>query len=196
MEVNEMKHRLAITVIGLLFLALAGGLAHLQSIPFAHAQDQLGAVTDRVSYASSGLPTGHTMRVYVTNLMPPPSNDLPPGPIRALINFGDPAGRLVRNARTGEVIRRVVTLDTGESGFADLDGDLLPPGPTRYQVRPVVTIQYALGVVPPDGPSEHKPFVTAVEIFNNTNPKAFVALGGNPAVVRGFNPQPDPPTEP
>ncbi len=159
------------------------------------AQDELPPVTDRIFYGMSGLPTGHTMRVNLTSLVPP-TNGVPPGPTRVVINFRNGAGQLVRNPRNGAIIQRIVMLEVGESTSFDLDSDLLPPGPSRFQVRPVITVQYALGVVPPDGTSEHKPMVSSVEIFNSSNPRALGVFLSDPAVIRGFNPQPDPPSEP
>jgi hypothetical protein len=179
-----------------LILIFAAVIWFSRGIPAVQAQDETQPVTDRIFYGMSGLPTGHIMRVNVTSLLPPPTNDLPPGPTRVVINFRNGAGQLVRNTRSGNVIQRIEMLESGESAFFDLDADLLPPGPSRYQVRPVITVQYALGVVPPDGTSEHKPMVSSVEIFNGSSPRTVGAFLSGPAVIRGFNPQPDPPSEP
>lgn len=188
----KIKRKLTIASI-LIALATGSTIVVIRSTETVHAQDQTPPPTnDRILYAMSGLPTGHTMRVYVTSLTPPPTPDLPPGPVRVVFNFRNAAGNLVRDNRSGEVIRRIVMIESGESAFFDLDADALPPGPIRYQVRPVITVQYPSGALPPPVPDR---IVTSVEIFNNSNPRALIVIGGNPAVIRGFNPQSDPPIE-
>jgi hypothetical protein len=96
-------------------------------------------------------------------------------------------GQLIRN-RNGDVIRRAVELERGEAALLDVDYDQLPPSPIRVQVRPVVTLQY-----PSEDIAEHKPFVVSTEVINNANGRTQFGAFPDPAVIRGFNPQPDPP---
>ena len=108
-----------------------------------------------------------------------------------VLTFLNGDGQHFRN-RDGSPVRRVVMLQPGQSTFLDLDADDLqfPPGPSRFQLRAVVTAQ-----PPPVGenpPPVGDRIVPSVEVFNSSNGKTVVFIG-NPGVVRGFNPQPDPP---
>ena len=81
-----------------------------------------------------------------------------------------------------------------KSRFLDLDYDRLPPSPIRAQIRPVVTVlpppigDVDQKGVPPDGT------VVSVEVINNSNGRTQMVMFNHPAVLRGFNPQPDPPS--
>lgn len=156
------------------------------------AQDQQPPpVPERISFGIVGITSGQTMRINVTNLLPPPVGDLPPGPVRIVMMFRYANGNLARNARTGEVIRKVVDLESGDSAFLDVDYDKLPPSPIRAQLRAVVVVQ-----PPPTQDTnllQDGVCVPSVEILNTSTGKT---LFMNPAVARGFNPQPDPPAEP
>jgi hypothetical protein len=161
----------------------------------AHAQDQLPPpVPDRISFGSVGLTAGQTLRVTVANTIMPSDVNLPPGPVRVVMNFRLANGNLARDSRTGDVIRKIVDLARGDSSFVDLDYSDLPPGPVRVQLRPVVVSQ-----PPPVGDSNQNPYprdaiVPTVEIVNNANGRTQFAVFTHPAVARGFNPQPDPPS--
>ena len=105
-----------------------------------------------------------------------------------VLTFLDAEGHHYRN-RNGEIIRRMVMLANGEATFLDLNYDEYPPGPSRLQLRAVVNA-YPPGPTDDEFPSS--PIVPSVEIFNNANGRTVVFIG-NPGVIRGFNPQPDPP---
>ena len=159
--------------------------------PNVKAQDQVPPpVGDRVSFGLVGITAGQTARISVANTIMPNDIALPPGPVRVVMSFRGMNGQLVRN-RGGEVIRRNVELDRGDAAFLDLDYDQLPPSPIRAQIRPVVTVQYPSGEI-----AEHKPIVVGAEVINNANGRTQFGVYTDPAVVRGFNPQPDPPVEP
>jgi hypothetical protein len=143
-----------------------------------------------------GITSGQTIRLGVAHFLPPgpilpPGPTLPPGPSRVVMLFRGMNGQLLRNARTGEVIRTAVELDRGQAAFLDLDYDELPPGPVRLQVRAFISVFY------PPGPTSElppSPIVPSLEVFNTANARTQFVVS-NPGVIRGFNPQPDPPIE-
>ena len=184
----------AVILAGSLFAVF--GILHRPLIVNAQDETTPPSVNDRISFGMVGITSGQTMRINVTNLLPRPVNDLPPSPIRVIMAFRGMNGNLVRNARTGEVIRKVVDLQSGDSAFLDVDYDALPPSPIRVQLRAIGTVQYPAGTILPSDISEHKPFMPSVEVINNANGRTQFAIFTHPAVVRGFNPQPDPPAEP
>ena len=154
------------------------------------AQDQLPPpVNDRISFGMVGITEGQTVRVNVTNFIAPNDSGYPPGPTRVVIRFLNSAGRPVTN-RAGEVIRRVVDLQRGESTFLDINYSELPPGPTRAQLRAVITEQPP----PVDGTNAFPPgpsTVQTVEVINNANGRTVFALSGPPAIRQLPPPQPD-----
>jgi hypothetical protein len=154
----------------------------------AQGEENMSGGFERVAFASVGITSGQTLRVTVSNTILQNTADLPPGPVRVVIAFRAMNGQLIRN-RGGEVIRRAVELDRGDSALLDLDYDQLPPGPSRAQIRPVATMQY-----PTMDIAEHKPMVVGAEVINNVNGRTQFGTFTSPAVVRGFNPQPDPPS--
>ena len=160
-----------------------------QPLPVS-AQDQIPPpVPDRISFGTVGITSGQTLRVSVANTIMPSDVNLPPGPTRVVMTFRGMSGQLIRN-RGGEVIRRVVDLERGDAAFLDLDYDQLPPSPIRAQIRPVVV------ATPPSGDIsalQDGVCIPTVEIINNANGRTQFAVFTNPAVIRGFNPQPDPP---
>ena len=161
-----------------------------------HAQsDEPPPGADRISFGMVGITQGQTVRLSVVNAIPYDSA-FPPGPSRVALTFLDAEGRRFRN-REGSIIRRAVDLQPGRATFLDLNADDIqwPPGPTRIQLRAVVIV-----VPPPTGDSNEQPppvgerIVPSVEVFNNANGRTVLFIG-NPGVIRGFNPQPDPPLE-
>ena len=114
----------------------------------------------RAAFGMVGITHGQTMRLNVVNLTPPPDNDrqIPP-PCRVVLSFRDAAGQPIRNS-DGQVIRREVSLQSGESAFLDLNGDMFG-GPStnadtsmRVQHRPFVRV--LLGPPDPDRQEERK----------------------------------------
>ena len=154
------------------------------------AQDQLPPpVNDRISFGMVGITEGQTVRVNVTNFIAPNDSGYPPGPTRVVIRFLNSAGRPVTN-RAGEVIRRVVDLQRGESTFLDINYSDLPPGPSRAQLRAVITEQPP----PVDGTNAFPPgptTVQTVEVINNVNGRTVFALSGPPANRQVPPPVPD-----
>lgn len=190
---NKRTLTIAVAVFGLAILTAFGIYQSTQPV---NAQDQLPPPTnDRLSFGSVGITSGQTLRVSIANTIMPADVNLPPGPIRVAINFRLMNGSLARDGRTGEVIRKVVDLNRGDTTFLDLDYADLPPGPSRVQLRPVV-----ISVQPPPVPDSGQiPYpldaiVPTVEVVNNANGRSQFAVFTHPAVARGFNPQPDPPS--
>lgn len=131
------------------------------------------AVEDQSLFGMMGLTRGQTMRLNVVNLTQPPDpiqGEVPP-PCRVLLSFRDANGRPFTDAN-GQVIRREVSLQSGESAFLDLNGDLFAPpstnadttGPARLQLRPFARL---LQAPPEPGRNIPPPCVPTIEIFDN-----------------------------
>ena len=102
------------------------------------AQDTPPPQHDRISFGMVGITAGQTMRVTVSDILTPNDTGWPPGPTRVVLNFRNANGQLVRN-RSGEVIRRAIDLERGESTFLDVDfADVPPPVGNRLQLRAIV----------------------------------------------------------
>jgi hypothetical protein len=170
---------LALAVIALAILATFTALRDTKSV---QAQDQIPPpVPERLSFGTVGITSGQSVRISVANTIMPNDTNLPPGPTRVVLNFRGLNGQLVRNQR-GEVIRKTVDLERGDATFLDLSDDELPPGPSRMQVRPVVTVQ-----PPPVPDSNAIPYdsaVPVVEVINNANGRTVFALSVLPAVQK------------
>ena len=141
---------------------------------------------DPPGFGMVGITLGQSIRVNVVNTAAPDPN-IPPDPVRVVVNFRNADGELFRNAE-GQVIRRVVLLNAGQSTSLDLNGDNF--GRTadafgRIQVRPVVQIQQPNGnnAIPPD------PIIPSVEVFNNNNGRTQFLSQFVPAVQRALTPQ-------
>jgi len=178
------KRTLTITAIGLAMLVLATLVFMRQTQPVKAQSEQPPPTQDRVSFGVVGITAGQTVRISVANTILPNDVNLPPGPTRVVMTFRAMNGQLVRN-RSGEVIRRTIDLERGDSAFLDLDYDQLPPSPIRAQVRAVVTI-----VPPPGGDNnalQDGVCVPNVEVINNANGRTQFVLSGSPS-IRAFIP--------
>ncbi len=136
-----------------------------------------------------GITHGQTMRLNIVNLQPPPDNDkqVPP-PCRVVLSFRDAAGQPFRNS-DGQIIRREMELQAGESAFLDLNGDMFggpstnadTTGPARVQLRPFVRV-----LRQPPEPDRNIPppcFPTA-EVFDNTTLRTtFVVPGVSNGII-------------
>ena len=116
-----------------LALPAAGGLVW----SVRHAKAGAPPDPDRLNFGMVGVTRGQTVRLNVVNIC----DGICPGQ-RVLLNFRDGDGHLLRN-RDGQPIHKVADLHPGESAFLNFNVDdaQLPPGPTRLQLRPVVTVQ-------------------------------------------------------
>lgn len=179
------KRTLAFTAI---MISLAAFAIIIRNTPTVEAQDTQPVRSERYAFGMVGITSGQTMRINVANIIAANDPVYPSGPTRATIIVVNSRGQVARNDR-GEPIRRTVQLERGDSTFLDLDFEDLPPGPTRQQFRAVVN------ALPP-GPSSEQlppsPIMPTVEVLNTSTGRT---LFMHPAVIRGFNPQPDPPLE-
>jgi hypothetical protein len=181
-----LRKRTFVTIIAVAALAAFANVSDSR----ARAQSDVSPPQpDRFFFGMVGITRGQTLRVSVANVLQPLDSNYPPGPTRVALTFLDSEGRRFLS-RDGSPIRRTALLDPGHATFLDLDFDEFPPGPTRLQLRAVVTVTppaVPAGTVLPPGP-----IVPSGEIITNANGRTVVFLT-NPGVIRGFNPQPDPP---
>ena len=189
-----MRNKRTLIIAGaIVALAILAAVGIFRSAPRTKAQDQLPPpVPDRISFGMVGITSGQTVRVSVANTIMPNDANLPPGPTRVVLTFRFLNGNLVRNAR-GDVIRKALDLERGDATFLDLNYDELPPGPVRLQLRAVI-----VAIPPPTNdtpPPVGDRIASTVEVINNANGRTQFAVFTHPAVLRGFNPQPDPPGE-
>jgi hypothetical protein len=171
--------RRIVTSLALVALAALVSLGIFRGTPRAHAQDVSPPIGDRISFGMVGITQGQTARINVANVIAPNDPNWPPGPTRVVLTFLNSDGQLFRN-RDGSPIRRAAMLERGQATFLDLNFDEYPPGPTRIQLRAVVTVF-------PPGPYDSAlppgPTVpTTVEVINNANGRTVFALSGPPAV--------------
>ena len=190
-----MKNKRTLTIAALtVAIAILAAFGIFRNVPRTQAQDQQPPpVPDRISFGTVGITAGQTVRVSIANTIMPNDENLPPGPVRVVMTFRLPNGNLLRN-RSGEVIRKAVDLERGDATFLDINYDELPPGPVRLQLRAVIVAQ-----APPVGDTNQQPppvndlIASTVEVINNRDGRTQFAVFTSPAVIRGFNPQPDPP---
>ena len=141
------------------------------------------------AFGMVGITRGQTMRLSVVNLTSPPDPDrqIPP-PCRVVLSFRDGNGHPFTYS-DGQVIRRVVELQSGESAFLDLNGDMFGPpttndavGPARTQLRPFVRV---LASPPEPDRNLPPPCFPTMEVFDN-------ASGRTSLFSAGFQAPPDP----
>ena len=189
-----MKCKFAVTSVAVVVLLAGAAIAVFRQPAVVKAQDQTPrSIPDRISFGSVGITSGQTLRVSVANTIMPNDPNLPPGPSRVVITFRYPNGNLVRDYKTGDVIRKTADLARGDGTFLDLDYDRLPPSPIRVQIRPVVVV-----IPPPTNDANQDEIrsesaATTIELVNNASGRSQLVIFNHPAVLRGFNPQPDPP---
>ena len=140
---------------------------------------------DRISFGMVGITQGQTMRVTVSDILTPNDTGWPPGPTRVVLNFRKANGQLVRN-RSGEVIRRAVDLERGDSTFLDVDfADVPPPTGDRLQLRAVIVAQ---SPPQPDSnvepPPNHDRLAITVEVINNANDRTAFVMSKDPGYRR------------
>ncbi len=183
-----LNHKSKLTaVIALVVIATAG--ANLRT----KAQDQLPPpVNDRYAlFGMVGITRGQIARLSVSKLQSPPVGDLPPGPSRVEMSFVDADGNTLVNPE-GQPIRRIVMLEPGRSTFLQINANnLLARDETRLNFRPVVKV-----IPPPVPESQTQPppigEATTLEVIETATAKTVLLY---PGIIRGFNPQPDPPRE-
>jgi len=180
-----MKNKCVFAVLVVIGLAVVATVAAFRQPRVVKAQEEILPPDLRFSFGSVGITSGQTLRVSVANTILPNDGNLPPGPTRVVMSFRFMNGNLVRDAK-GEVVRKVVDLERGETAVLDLDYDRLPPSPIRAQIRPVLLVtpppvsDPSQKATPPDGT------VPTVEVINNANGRSQFALFTHPAELRGF----------
>jgi len=180
---------ISIATVAFVLAAIFGIVRQTQPV---RAQDQPPPVPDRISFGMVGITAGQTVRINIANTIMPNDSGWPPGPTRVVMSFRGMNGQLIRN-RNGEVVRKAVDLERGDSTFLDFDFDQLPPGPIRAQLRAVIV---AFPPGPTDGeqpPPIGESIAATVDVINNANGRSTLVMYTSPAMAHGFNPQPDPP---
>ena len=186
-----MKSKRTITIAAIfVILAILTAFGIFRNVPRTQAQSDIPPpVNDRVSFGMAGITAGQTVRVSVSNTIMPNDSGWPPGPTRVVLNFRNASGNLIRN-RSGEVIRKAVDLERGDSTFLDLNYDELPPGPVRLQLRAVITVQ-----PPPVNdstelpPPVHDSIAATVEVINNRDGRTVYVMSKDPG-YRKIQPPP------
>jgi hypothetical protein len=156
----------AVTLVGLL---VAGEIWEVRRVRAVNPPEP-----DLTTFGMVGITRGQTLRLNVVNLQPPPDPErqFPPDPCRVVLSFRNAQGQAIRNS-DGQIIRRTVELQSGESAFLDLNGDMFGgpptnanPAPVRVQLRPFVSVL----VSPPDPDRQlpPDPCRATAEVFNNT----------------------------
>jgi hypothetical protein len=135
-----------------------------------------------------GVTRGQTVRLNIVNLAIAVDGQSPPDPCRVVLTFRNADGRPFTNS-DGQVLRRAVELQTGQSAFLDLNADAFIPPSTndslpRLQLRPFVRVLQNppdpdAGQYPPD------PCRATMEVFDN-------ASGRTSLFAAGFQQPPDP----
>lgn len=182
-----MKTKRTLTIATVLVALIALMTLGFRGTQQAQAQDVSPPIGERISFGMLGITQGQTLRVNAANVVAQNDSGLPPGPYRVAIIIINSRGEVFRN-RDGSPVRKLAMLDSGESSFLELNADdlQLPPGPVRVQLRAVVS------VLPAGTTDNASPIAPSVEVINNANGRTVLFIG-NPGVIRGFNPQPDPP---
>jgi len=167
---------MARAILTALALVAVAGLAS------ATAAEAFNPQPEPPAFGMLGIVQGQTARLSVVNIHPPE----PGAPsCRVGLGFVDAEGGLLLPAVQ-------VTLRPGQAAFADLDLRAFDVAEgVRVQVRPVF--------VPPVDPDRPRgrlrracdDVLATLEVFDTRTGQSLLLL--NPAVIRGFNPQPEPP---
>ncbi len=148
-------------------------------VPSAAAQTPEVMGADHLPLTVVGLAPGQTARINVTNSPDPGSPD-PPTPLVVEMMFHDSNGNVVVD-RAGRPVERTVTIDPHTSESLELNGSSIAAPGGRVTIVPCVrVVSIAAGSLA----------APTFEIYNNLV-KATTAL--STGVLRGFDPQPDPP---
>jgi hypothetical protein len=141
---------------------------------------QVWAISDENGFGMVGITVGQTARLNVVNAISDPGVV----PCRVTLSFFDSAGRLLGGPDTKLLGAR----EAAFSDFAITDPGIRPGD--RVQFRANVSLEF-------DNPLERRAcgnnLIPTLEIFNTATGQTQIL---NPLVIRGFNPQPDPPGTP
>lgn len=181
------KSRL-VTTLALVALATLVTFGIFRGTQRTHAQDIAPPVPDRISFGMIGIARGQTARISVANIIAPSDSNIPPFMARVSLTFLNSDGEVLRT-RDGQPVQRTMTLEAGHSAFLQISADeFIGRNEVRLNFRPVVIVQPP----PSDGTQAlpPSPIVPALEVIDNATAKTTLLY---PGVIRGFNPQPDPP---
>jgi len=165
--------------VALVALLVAGAIWEVRRVRAVSPPDP-----GRTTFGMVGITRGQTMRLNVVNLQPPPDpgRQIPPDPCRVVLSFRNAQGQPFRNS-DGQIIRRTVELQAGESAFLDLNGDMFggpstnaDTAPLRVQLRPFVRVLQG----PPDPEKQIPPDPCRAtgEVFNNTTLQTSFVIPG------------------
>jgi hypothetical protein len=137
-----------------------------------------------IPFGMVGLASLETARLNLVNIGHP---NLPPtDPCHVTLSFLDTHGIIV-NDRNGRPMSAQLDVAQGEAGFFDLSSRRIVIS-GRVQLRALVT----LPAVPGDGSVDQcANVIPSLEIFDQVTSRTLLFL--HPALIRGFDPQPDPP---
>ncbi len=176
MKNSKMKFTVLATIACLIIGVVCAGI-HVR------AQNQI-QTQSAVQFGILGIARGQTARINVANVSSPDNPLFPPDPCRVTMSFVDADGNVLIN-NAGQPVQREVTLQPGHAAFLQINGDnYIERGQTRLTFRPVVTVMPGDPNLPPD------PCIPTLEVIDNLTARTTLL---NPGVIRGFNPQPDPP---
>jgi hypothetical protein len=134
-----------------------------------------------------GLASLQTARLNVVSIGD--QNLIPPGPCRIGLSFLDARGIII-NDRNGRPMSAQFDVSQGEAVFFDFSSrSIIING--RVQFRALVTLP------PPPNDGSADPcanVIPTLEIFDQLTSRTLLLL--HPALIRGFDPQPDPPGVP
>jgi hypothetical protein len=167
------------------FATLLSCLAALSAPQTAKAADQ---TDDRpIEFGALGLATLETARLNVVNIGEP--NVIPPGPCRVTLSYLDANGIII-NDRNGRPFSAQLDVARGKILHFDMSSRSVNIN-GRLQFRALVT----LPAVPGDGSVDQcANMIPSLEIFDQVTSRTLLVL--HPALIRGFDPQPDPPGAP
>ena len=160
------KLSIAIALVALAASGVVWEVRRVHAVTAAQPERTVGMV---------GITRGQTIRLSLVNLAVAVDPQFPPDPCRVVLTFRDANGRPFTNS-DGQVIRRAVELQTGQSAFLDLNGDMFAGfftnadtvGSVRLQLRPFVRVL----TQPPDpdaGQYPPDPCRATVEIYDNAS---------------------------
>src|SRR6266487_2077562 len=140
-----------------------------------------------IYFGAVGLANLQTARLNVVSIGDP--SIIPPGPCRIGLSFLDARGIII-NDRNGRPMSAQFDVSQGEAVFFDFSSrSIIING--RVQFRALVTLP------PPPNDGSADPcanVIPTLEIFDQLTSRTLLLL--HPALIRGFDPQPDPPGVP
>ena len=172
-----MKTRTSFTKVALIIGAATLALGTLWEVRRVYA---FNPQPDPPGFGIVGITRNETLRINIVNLAVA-DRQSPPDPCRVVLSFRDAQGHPLTNG-DGQVIRRAVDLQAGESAFLDLNGEQFGIGdttlPLRVQLRPFVRVvagpQPGLGGLPPD------PCFPTMEVFDNSTGRTTLFSAATP----------------